>query len=139
MSTATLGTATLRSATFPVSAAYRLSAPASRTQPVARLHLTRRGRVVFTTMAAVPLVVGALFLALNSGGAVATDTSSAVPFRYVTVQSGQSLWSIAAGVAPSADPRDVIADIVSLNQLQSAIVTPGQRVAIPAQYASATK
>ncbi|MDQ1575751.1 MAG: hypothetical protein QOH55_901 [Microbacteriaceae bacterium] len=90
-------------------------------------------------MAAVPLVVGALFLALNSGGAVATDTSSAVPFRYVTVQSGQSLWSIAAGVAPSADPRDVIADIVSLNQLQSAIVTPGQRVAIPAQYASATK
>jgi hypothetical protein len=30
----------------------------------------------------------------------------------------------------------VIADIVSLNQLQSAVVTPGQRIAIPAQYSA---
>ena len=51
----------------------------------------------------------------------------------MTVQSGQSLWSIAEKVAPSADPRDVIADIVSLNQLQSAVVTPGQRIAIPSE------
>jgi hypothetical protein len=108
-------------------------------QPTSRLHLTRRGRVVFTTLAAIPLVAGALFFAVNGGGAVATDTSSTVQFHYVTVQSGQSLWSIATSVAPSADPRDVIAEIVSLNQLQSAVVTPGQRVAIPAQYANASK
>jgi hypothetical protein len=29
----------------------------------------------------------------------------------------------------------VIADIVSLNQLDSAVVSPGQRIAIPTQYA----
>ncbi|HEV7567771.1 MAG: LysM peptidoglycan-binding protein [Leifsonia sp.] len=123
----------MSTATFPVSAAFRASTPAT------RLHLTRRGRVVFTTLAAIPLVAGALFFAVNGGGAAATNTSSTVQFHYVTVQSGQSLWSIATNVAPSADPRDVIAEIVSLNQLQSAVVTPGQRVAIPAQYASASK
>ncbi|MFF1878766.1 LysM peptidoglycan-binding domain-containing protein [Leifsonia sp. NPDC058230] len=99
-----------------------------------RLRLTRRGRVVLTSLAAIPLVVGALFFALNGGGAVATGDQVNVQFHYVTVESGQSLWSIAETVAPSADPRDVIADIVSLNQLESAVVSPGQRIAIPSQY-----
>ncbi|WP_223690892.1 LysM peptidoglycan-binding domain-containing protein [Leifsonia poae] len=99
-----------------------------------RLHLTRRGRVVFTSLAAVPLVIGALVFALNGGGAAASGEQAHVQFHYVTVSSGQSLWSIAEKVAPSADPRDVIADIVSLNQLDTAVVSPGQRIAIPAQY-----
>nr|WP_271176501.1 LysM peptidoglycan-binding domain-containing protein [Leifsonia poae] len=99
-----------------------------------RLRLTRRGRAVLTTLASVPLVIGALLFALNSGGAVATGDQTHVTFQQVTVQSGQSLWSIAEKVAPGADPRDVIADIVSLNQLDSAVVSPGQRIAIPTQY-----
>ncbi|HEY2557153.1 MAG TPA: LysM peptidoglycan-binding domain-containing protein [Diaminobutyricibacter sp.] len=98
------------------------------------LRLTRRGRAVITSLAAVPLVVGAFLFAMNGGGAIATGPTAHTQFAYVTVHSGQSLWSIAEKVAPSADPRDVIADIVSLNQLQSAVVTPGQRIAIPAQY-----
>jgi LysM repeat protein len=52
----------------------------------------------------------------------------------VTVQSGDSLWSVASRLAPKADPRDVIADLVNLNGLSSAVVTPGQQLAIPAQY-----
>jgi hypothetical protein len=99
-----------------------------------RLRLTRRGRVVLTSLAAVPLIAGAMFLALNGGGAAASGDQAAVHFQYVTVESGQSLWSIAESVAPSADPRDVIADIVSLNQLDTAVVSPGQRIAIPSQY-----
>lgn len=100
------------------------------------LKLTRRGRVVITTLAAVPLVIGAFLFAVNGGGAIATGSDTHTQFSYVTVHSGQSLWSIAEKVAPTADPRDVIADIVSLNQLQSAVVTPGQRIAIPAQYSA---
>lgn len=100
-----------------------------------RLKLTRRGRAVLTTLAAVPLIAGALFLALNGGGAVASGDQARVQFQYVTVESGQSLWSIAEKVAPSADPRDVITEIVSLNQLDSAVVSPGQRLAIPSEYA----
>ena len=104
--------------------------------PATHLRLTRRGRAVITTLAAVPLVIGAFLFAINGGGAVATGSSEHTQFSYVTVHSGQSLWSIAEKIAPSADPRDVIADIVSLNQLQSAVVTPGQRIAIPAEYSA---
>lgn len=105
-----------------------------------RLHLTRRGRVVFTTLAGVPLVIGAVAFALNGGVAVAEGASSGaghidtVHFDYVTIQSGQSLWQLAETVAPTADPRQVIADIKSLNRLSADAVQPGQRLAIPADY-----
>ena len=100
-----------------------------------RLHLTKRGRTVFTTLAAVPLVIGALVFALNGGGAAASLSGSDASFQYVTVASGQSLWQVAARLAPQADPRDVIAQLVQLNQLKSADVFAGQQLAIPAQYA----
>jgi hypothetical protein len=99
----------------------------------ARLHLTRRGRVVLTTLISVPLVLAAFGFAINSGGATATDQPGSA-LHYVTVQGGETLWHLATTVAPSADPRDVIADIVQLNQLSSSQVQPGQRIAVPSQY-----
>ncbi|MEO6309482.1 MAG: LysM peptidoglycan-binding domain-containing protein [Leifsonia sp.] len=98
-----------------------------------RLRLTRRGRIVFSTMAALPLVAAAFVVALNGGAAAAANsgTLGATSFDYVTVSSGQSLWQLAETIAPEADPRDVIADIVSLNQLSSADVEPGQLLALP--------
>lgn len=99
-----------------------------------RLRLTRRGRVVVTTLVAVPLVAAAAFFGLSAQGALASGTTSTTHFHYVTIQPGQSLWQVAQTVAPSADPRDVITAIVSLNQLQSVDVTPGQRIAIPDDY-----
>jgi LysM repeat protein len=104
--------------------------------PRTRLRLTRRGRVVLTTLAALPLVLGSVVLAVNGGGAAAEGTSAAgaTTFEYVTVDSGQSLWELAQSIAPKQDPRDVVADIVNLNQLQSEAVQPGQRLALPASY-----
>lgn len=99
-----------------------------------RLRLTRRGRAVFTALAAVPVVLGAFGLALNGGGALASGAGSEVRFEYVTVDAGESLWSLAEQIAPSADPRDVIDAIVSLNQLTTAMLEPGQRLAVPAAY-----
>lgn len=98
-----------------------------------RLRLTRRGRIVFSTMAALPLVVGAFVVTINGGAAIASNgTGGTATFDYVTVSAGQSLWQLAETIAPEADPRDVIADIVALNQLDSASVEPGQRLALPA-------
>jgi hypothetical protein len=37
-------------------------------------------------------------------------------------------------IVPNADTQTVIADIVSLNQLETATVQPGQRLSIPAEY-----
>ncbi|WP_411722148.1 LysM peptidoglycan-binding domain-containing protein [Mycetocola sp.] len=103
-------------------------------QPSGRLRLTRRGRVVFTSLAAAPLVAVAAWLGVNALPAVATSSASSVVFEYATIESGQSLWQLATSVAPDADPRDVIADLMRLNQLDTSTVSPGQRIAIPAQY-----
>ncbi|WKK71056.1 LysM peptidoglycan-binding domain-containing protein [Rathayibacter oskolensis] len=67
-------------------------------------------------------------------GAVASADQSGVEFQYVTVRAGESLWSLAEELAPESDPRDVVDDILSLNQLPSAGIEPGQRLAVPSQY-----
>lgn len=122
--------------------------------PVAHLRLTRRGRVVFTILAAVPLVLGAGVFAFNGGAAGAADSATGIDLmsyttesgavatlaysptdvgsaRFVTVRPGQTLWDLAEESDPSADPRDVIADIKRLNALTVETLQPGQRVQIP--------
>ena len=122
---------------FAPSAFEPSGSPASGTPGVTtRLRLTQRGRIVFTTLAAAPLVVLALVLAVNGGVALASTAAapSAAAFDYVTISAGESLWDVAETIAPDADPRDVIADIVSLNQLSSEDVEPGQRLALPSSH-----
>lgn len=107
--------------------------PAQPARP--RLRLTRRGRAVFTTLAAAPLVIAAVLSMISGGDAAASLENGSAAFEYVTVEPGQSLWSIAESIAPTVDPREVVADFVSLNQLGGADVEPGERLAIPMEYA----
>ena len=102
-------------------------------EPKTRLRITKRGRRVLTAAVALPLVIGALVAALNSGGAAAVSEGAANDFTYVTISQGESLWQLAQEIAPNADPRDVVAEIVSLNQLHGE-VQAGQKIAIPAGY-----
>lgn len=129
LSSAALGTSALGTST--VGTRYGTANAAARAP---RLHITRRGYALLTALVALPLVFAAGGLALNGGGAVASDSAASVSFTHVTVQAGQSLWQLAGKIAPSADPRDVVSDIVHLNQLPSAVVQPGQSIAIPLKY-----
>ncbi|MGW9630404.1 LysM peptidoglycan-binding domain-containing protein [Agromyces sp. NPDC055520] len=97
-----------------------------------RLRLTRRGRAVFTTLAALPLVVWAFVVVLGSGAAAADIDAVGATFEYVTVGQGDSLWAIAESIDPSADVREVIDEIIRINGLDDAAVEPGQRLALPA-------
>jgi hypothetical protein len=106
----------------------------SPTPTLPRLRLTARGRAVLLTLAATPLVIAAVVLGLSGGNAQASLEDPSVTFTYVTVAPGQSLWSIAESIAPQADPREVVADIVSLNQLASADVEAGESIALPLEY-----
>jgi hypothetical protein len=115
-------------------AARGFSAPGGVHPVRTRLRLTRRGRAVLATLGALPIVAGAFVFGLNGGGAVASGESSDVEFQYVTVRAGESLWSLAEDLAPDSDPRDVVDDILALNQLSSAGLEPGQRLAIPSRY-----
>jgi Tfp pilus assembly protein FimV len=101
-----------------------------------RLRLTTRGRRVVAAAASLP-IVGALALAIVSGGGALASGESSAPagaFETVTVMPGDSLWSIAETVAADADPRDVVDAIMRLNVLPSGELESGQRLAIPLEY-----
>ena len=104
--------------------------------PRPHLRLTKRGRAVFTTLAAIPLIIAAAMFGLNSGGATASQDVAVAggDYEYVAVEAGQSLWSLATQIAPSADPRDVVEDILAFNGMSSAQIFPGQQLALPEQY-----
>ena len=116
--------------------AVEASAAGAGTAPKSRLRLTKRGRRVFTTLAALPLVIAALAFALNGGVATASPDGSIVPVETVTVGAGQSLWELAGEIDPEADPRDVISDLVSFNHLTTTQLTPGQQLDVPTRYSS---
>ena len=102
----------------------------------ARLRLTARGRRALAIALTVPVLAIGAALAWTGGLAVsATATSETITAQHevVMVYPGDTLWSIATEVAPGSDPREVIADITSLNRLQGAI-QPGQQLAIPLEY-----
>ena len=71
------------------------------------------------------------FLPKKSPGALAESDTASNDFEYMTVLSGDTLWSIATMISPDEDPRDVVANIISLNQLESAALLPGQEIALP--------
>jgi Tfp pilus assembly protein FimV len=109
--------------------------PAERPAPLPPLRLTRRGKIV---LIGIPLVLlAALLLSLagffnSPARASESATDLAVtPTVTVTVQAGESLWAIAGSVAPQRDVRDVVADIVQLNNLTGGAVLPGQQLYVP--------
>ncbi len=109
-------------------------APRATQLATSRLRMTARGRRVLVALVVAPVLVLIAALALNSGSATASNES--VALTYVSVQQGESLWQLAEQVAPTADPRDVIDEIESLNHLDSSQIVAGQRLAIPAEYLS---
>lgn len=103
----------------------------------APLRLTRRGQFVFFGLPLILLAALVLSLAgfLNAPAKAADSASelTLTPTVTVTVQPGESLWAIAGAVAPERDPRDVVADIVQLNNLGAARVIPGQQLYVPSK------
>lgn len=101
-----------------------------------RLRLTRRGRVVFGLLATVAVAALLAFVAAfaASPALALTQDADGPKFSYVVAQPGDSLWSIASSLDPEADPRDVVAEIVRLNQLSSSGIDAGQAIAVPLQY-----
>lgn len=101
-----------------------------------RLRLTKRGRVVFGTLATV-LIAGALAFVATLGAPqalAAGEQQGTQQFHYVVVEPGASLWTVATELDSSADPRDLVAEIVQLNQLGGSGVDAGQPLAVPLRF-----
>ncbi len=111
-----------------VEAPFRLATVTELRPPVdvgcaAPLRLTRRG-VVVLTLAVALLGLGLVWLARASAPQPAGPGASAP--HAVTVQAGDTLWSIASRVAPDRDPRAEVADLQQRNRLAGVDLTPGQ-------------
>jgi hypothetical protein len=94
-----------------------------------RVHLTRRGRLVLLALGALLLFVAVS--AGRSGSQAATYTESGPSLQQVTVQSGDTLWSVAQRIAPRNDPREVVAQIQRINHLHGAALRAGQQLLLP--------
>jgi hypothetical protein len=93
------------------------------------LRLTRRGRFAFLAIGAV--LAGSVVV--GGGWASADEPRDAKPVATHTVTPGESLWSIAAGIAtPADDIRAIIDELVQLNSLPSAGLHVGEQILVPA-------
>ena len=100
----------------------------------------RKSVVIARAVIGWTLVLSAAFMVLigqvsQGQSALATSSQSSLgektKFDYVTVRSGENLWALAEKYAPTKDPRDFIADIVALNNLDDTVLAAGMRLALP--------
>lgn len=90
--------------------------------------LSRRGRRLVGMLA---VLAGALAVIAAAGRVQAMADRTPVPASApaeVVVAPGETLWSIAARVAPDRDPRGVVHQIRELNGLASGDLQAGQRL-----------
>ena len=103
-------------------------------RPTARAAVVRRRRVVLGTLVAAMLAALALPWSGTGGHTLATPGSALAGaplthhMRYV-VNPGDTPWSIARRLDPSADPRPVAAELVA--EARSDVLTPGERLVLP--------
>jgi len=95
------------------------------------LRLTHRGRVL-VVLAGVLALLGA-FTVGRASLAAAPDASSppAHPAATVVVQPGQTLWDVAAAVAPGGDRRVTVERILRMNRLANSALSPGRTLRVP--------
>jgi nucleoid-associated protein YgaU len=128
----TIGAVAIWGPMTPASAA-EVSIPSVRGVPTV-VRLTRRGRVLRAlVLLAVVLNLVVLGLAQLTGAPARAGAGPTAPVvgTQVTVDYGDSLWSIAVRIAPNADPRDVVHQLRELNGLSSNLIQPGQVLLVP--------
>jgi hypothetical protein len=114
----------------------RVSVRRTTVQP-GKLRLTRRGRRVLTGFVMLVIVISAMLIWTGvAGGAQAPRPGAPARSVYqgmtqIVVQPGQTLWSIAAAVEPSADPRAAIQQISDINGLTGTQIEAGQLLWVP--------
>lgn len=100
-------------------------------RPAARgtVRLTRRGRLVVLVAAVVAVLAVGFFFA--SGSVATEEPGTPEPTRVVQVGAGDTLWDIAADIAPDGDVRAMVDRIEKLNALDSGMVIAGQELVVP--------
>ena len=78
------------------------------------------------------MILFLLVFASYINNAKANNLSSQHNKSYVTVHTGQTLWSIAKqATLPGEDVRDTVYQICELNHLSSNVILPGMKLILP--------
>ena len=103
--------------------------------------LTRRGRLVLLGVPAIALAAVVVLVSMAFVfGSMASPAHASAQYpavdmadyaRTVTVLQGGSLWSIAAESDPNRDVREVVSEIVALNELGAGVLQAGQQLFVP--------
>ena len=93
------------------------------------LRLTRRGRAVVLTALALIACAASVVLFTTASRA---STEPATPAPTITVRPGDTLWDIAARVAPGTDPQGEVDRLMRRNHLTDAgQLRPGMQLQVP--------
>ena len=103
--------------------------PAELRAPGRRTHLTGRGRALVLLALVALLLAAFAFGRSASHAAVTADVHPTL--TQVTVQQGDTLWSVARRLAPHRDPREVVTQLQELNHLPSSALRAGQQLLLP--------
>lgn len=100
-----------------------------------KMKLTRRGRFILRGLPLLTLlaliVLGAISV-LTAGPVQAGDADlESEGTALVQVKAGESLWDIAAATAAEQDTRDVVNEIMKINDLDSVAIQGGQQLEVP--------
>jgi hypothetical protein len=98
-------------------------------RPASPVRLTRRGRVVVVLAVLAALLVGGF--TLGHAPSQASGHVHRVAPRTITVQPGETLWTVAERIAPRVDPRLVVAQIQQLNHLHGPQLLAGMQLVVP--------
>jgi hypothetical protein len=97
--------------------------------PMSPRRRARLARTLFI-LSALALMLAGLFF---NQSAVATDqqVSNSNAFNYISVMPGDTLWELAEIHANGKSQQDWIAEVILLNNLSSATLSTGDRLALP--------
>lgn len=105
-------------------------APIAQVHPMSPKRRARLARTLFGISALALMLAGLVF----NQSAVATDqvlTGSKEAFNYVSVMPGDTLWELAETYSEGKSQQDWIAEVILLNNLSSATLTTGDKLALP--------
>lgn len=79
----------------------------------------------------VGLIIFSCTIILGLGSMSPTQAADKKTYKQVIVENGDTLWGLAVRYVPGNDPRMVIDEIINVNELNNATISPGQVLDIP--------
>lgn len=96
-----------------------------------RTYVRRRRAVAVVATALIAVLMSPLAAGAVRRGEPSAPAAQQVPPQVVVVQAGDTLWSIAERVRPGDDPREVAAEIATVNAVQAGGLTVGASLVVP--------